>query len=418
MAGRRGHRPRAPLSGMPASDARSRRRLSGHRHESSTPTGLPPADRPRCLRHLHVGVDRHAKGRRSAARRAIVRLVRNTNYLTIAPTDVFLPAAPLPFDASTLRDLGPLLNGGRVRCCWSTARASLAEIGSAMRRHHGCRPLTHRRAVPPDGRPAARRLARPAGALGRRRRASPPTSAIPRRWPQVRAGERLRADREHDVTAASRCPHRRCSPAGRQHRAADRQYPRLRARRADAAGAGRRPRRAVHRRRRARPSATSNAPELTAERFVADPFAARPGARLYRTGDLVRYRPTATSSSSAAAITRSRSAASAIELGEIERPCARTSTRAAVAWCARMRPGDKRLVAYVVAAGCTLDADELRRMRSGGACRSYHAAVGVRRPRRAAAPGHGKVDSQRAAGARPAARGPRTVPRHRPAPKR
>ncbi|TBW43916.1 amino acid adenylation domain-containing protein, partial [Marinobacter halodurans] len=32
-------------------------------------------------------------------------------------------------------------------------------------------------------------------------------------------------------------------------------------------------------------------PELTAERFVLDPFSAEPGARMYRTGDLGRYRP-------------------------------------------------------------------------------------------------------------------------------
>src|SRR5262249_31628910 len=31
-------------------------------------------------------------------------------------------------------------------------------------------------------------------------------------------------------------------------------------------------------------------PELTAERFVPNPFGGRPGARLYRTGDLVRRR--------------------------------------------------------------------------------------------------------------------------------
>jgi non-ribosomal peptide synthetase component F len=31
-------------------------------------------------------------------------------------------------------------------------------------------------------------------------------------------------------------------------------------------------------------------PDLTAERFVPDPFSGRQGARLYRTGDLVRYR--------------------------------------------------------------------------------------------------------------------------------
>ncbi|TBW44115.1 amino acid adenylation domain-containing protein, partial [Marinobacter halodurans] len=34
-----------------------------------------------------------------------------------------------------------------------------------------------------------------------------------------------------------------------------------------------------------------NRPELTAERFVLDPFSAEPGARMYRTGDLGRYRP-------------------------------------------------------------------------------------------------------------------------------
>src|SRR6266849_1953991 len=32
-----------------------------------------------------------------------------------------------------------------------------------------------------------------------------------------------------------------------------------------------------------------NRPELTAERFIPDPFSNKPGARLYRTGDMVRY---------------------------------------------------------------------------------------------------------------------------------
>ncbi|MFP2912487.1 hypothetical protein ACLESD_47210, partial [Pyxidicoccus sp. 3LFB2] len=35
-------------------------------------------------------------------------------------------------------------------------------------------------------------------------------------------------------------------------------------------------------------------PQLTAERFLPDPFSAEPGARLYRTGDLAKWLPDGT----------------------------------------------------------------------------------------------------------------------------
>ena len=46
--------------------------------------------------------------------RGTVRLVRDNDFITITPDDVFLQAAPVSFDASLLEIWGPLLNGGRL----------------------------------------------------------------------------------------------------------------------------------------------------------------------------------------------------------------------------------------------------------------------------------------------------------------
>jgi amino acid adenylation domain-containing protein len=46
--------------------------------------------------------------------RAVVRLVRDTNYCQFTPDEVFIHIAPLAFDASTFEIWGPLLNGGRL----------------------------------------------------------------------------------------------------------------------------------------------------------------------------------------------------------------------------------------------------------------------------------------------------------------
>jgi amino acid adenylation domain-containing protein len=65
--------------------------------------------------------------------RAIVRLVRNANYLPIGESDVFLHAAPTSFDASTLEIWGPLLNGATL--VLPEGGTSLHQIASAVRDH-------------------------------------------------------------------------------------------------------------------------------------------------------------------------------------------------------------------------------------------------------------------------------------------
>ena len=78
--------------------------------------------------------------------RAVVRLVRDTDYCHFGPEEVFLHLAPLAFDASTFEIWGPLLNGGRL-------------------------------AVPLRSRPAPTRSPRPFAAMVSRPCGSPPVSS-------------------------------------------------------------------------------------------------------------------------------------------------------------------------------------------------------------------------------------------------
>ncbi|NET44334.1 amino acid adenylation domain-containing protein, partial [Okeania sp. SIO2B3] len=62
----------------------------------------------------------------------VVRLVKNTNYINLTKEDVFLQLAPISFDAATLEIWGSLLNGGTL-VLMPPHQPSLAEIGAAIR---------------------------------------------------------------------------------------------------------------------------------------------------------------------------------------------------------------------------------------------------------------------------------------------
>ncbi len=90
-------------------------------------------------------------------------------------------------------------------------------------------------------------------------------------------------------------------------------------------------------------------PELTAEKFIPDPFDERGGARLYRTGDLARYRPTGDIEYLGRMDHQVKLRGYRVETGEIETTLAQhEAVRQAVVTAHQNGDGEKRLVAYVV----------------------------------------------------------------------
>ncbi|TYP15978.1 non-ribosomal peptide synthase/polyketide synthase [Xenorhabdus doucetiae] len=105
-----------------------------------------------------------------------------------------------------------------------------------------------------------------------------------------------------------------------------------------------------------------NRPELTAERFLRDPFSADPDARMYKTGDLGRWRPDGNIEYCGRNDFQVKLRGFRIELGEIEAKLEQChGVREAIVLAREDQPNQKRLVAYLrPQEGVKLQPTELR----------------------------------------------------------
>src|SRR5258706_5917242 len=105
-----------------------------------------------------------------------------------------------------------------------------------------------------------------------------------------------------------------------------------------------------------------NRPELTSEKFIDHSFNGEPTRRLYKTGDLARYLPDGNIEFIGRIDNQVKIRGFRIELGEVEATLGRhLAIREAVVLAREDSPGDRRLVAYVVAApDCAPSINELR----------------------------------------------------------
>jgi amino acid adenylation domain-containing protein len=105
-----------------------------------------------------------------------------------------------------------------------------------------------------------------------------------------------------------------------------------------------------------------NRPDLTAERFVSNPFSAQPGARLYRTGDLARRLPNGQIAFLGRIDEQVKIRGYRVEPNEIAMVLGQHSTvQTSVVTTREDVPSEKELIAYVVLVpGTKLNAGELR----------------------------------------------------------
>ena len=281
--------------------------------------------------------------------RAVIRLVRETDYIRFAADEVFLQLAPVSFDASTLEIWGSLLNGARLVIMPPQA-PSLAELGTALR-DYGVTTLwltaglfhlmVDERLEDLSG---VRQLLAGGDVLS--------VAHVQRYLAATDHGVLINGYGPTENTTFS-CTHR--MPAGWEQQGSSVPIGRpvsntqvyvldQRLEPAPIGVAGE-----LYLGGAGLAREYLRRPELTAEKFVPHPYSAEAGARLYRTGDQVRWLADGTLEFVGRLDQQVKVRGFRVELGEIEVTLGeQEKVREAVVIAREDSAGEKRLVAYVV----------------------------------------------------------------------
>jgi aspartate racemase len=277
--------------------------------------------------------------------RNVVRLVQNTNFAQLSDNEVFLQLAPITFDAATFEIWGALLNGGRL-VIMPPGQPSLAAIDAAIQRYQittlwltaGLFHLMVDQHI--EGLRPLRQLLAGGDVLS-----VVHVQRFLQTLPHCQLINGYGPTENTTFTCcyafSARATFEASVPIGRpiantQVYILDQQMqpvPIGVTGELYAGGAG------VAR-------AYLNRPELTAEKFIANPFGA---GRLYKTGDLARWRPDGNLEFLGRMDQQVKVRGFRVEPGEIEIVLAHhPAVQEAVVIAREDMPGEKRLVAYVV----------------------------------------------------------------------
>jgi aspartate racemase len=281
----------------------------------------------------------------------IVRLARDAGFFTAAPDDVFLQITAISFDVSTFEIWGALLNGSRLAFL-SSAAFSLDEVGQAVDRHgvsvlfltsglfgllvdRRLEDLRRVRQFVAGGDivpvPQARRVVEELPGCRMINGYGPTENTTFTTWRTVTAADAARPS----IPIGGPLGNTRVYVLDAEMRPVPIGV------RGELLTGGIGLARGYYRR-----------PDLTAERFVPDPLAASPGERVYRTGDFARWLPDGGLEFLGRMDVQVKIRGFRIELGEVETTLGRHPDVAETVVVAREdRPGDRRLVAYLVTAG-------------------------------------------------------------------